>query len=158
MTDRIRCSSCGGESYADGATIHCRSCHDQLRRDLAAAEAKLTECQIIAEEVWNWWDGNGLRPARVSDQDELQHLFENMVELFRFAPNGALDALLKQARVEERERILTVVDEYIQDLRDWIDILMASAPRDPEDIAARQAQHGAVQELAATIRAGGGEE
>lgn len=30
MTSRIRCANCGGESFADGATLYCASCYDNL--------------------------------------------------------------------------------------------------------------------------------
>ena len=44
MVDRVRCSTCGSESFADGATLHCTACFQRLRAaydKLAAENANL---------------------------------------------------------------------------------------------------------------------
>jgi hypothetical protein len=75
MTDRIRCSSCGAESFADGATLYCKTCYDNLRRELSqhvkdydalkAENAQLREKMIhlyAALEAVEWLDTGEVSP------------------------------------------------------------------------------------------------
>lgn len=93
MTDRIRCSSCGAESFADGATLYCKTCYDKLKVENERLEAGWMEFESIT------LDGK-LRPS-----------VKDLLRALEDARTDIADAIMKERKIcaaicEQRHDVL----------------------------------------------------
>lgn len=56
MTDRIHCNGCGAESFADGAILYCKRCHQVAVEDNARMELQIKQLLDLCRDVKDYLD------------------------------------------------------------------------------------------------------